>query len=273
MPTKVTGLSQSSRQGLTLAMLGTLARRRRYLAVSVLSWIVIVVLTILLVIPQINSILTTTSAIAEKDGVLADKTAYSTALAALSVEEMTRQTTIVNAALPQQKPVLPLLYSVDKIALQSQVAVSNFEVSPGLVGTTSGKLETTSITSSISPDILALPLKMDVSGAFESLNVFFKALDDVVPFIQVNSVDFATADKGDGIATRSAQYSAQVELSSLYAKPKSEVTGPAQIRPLTAQETALLDRLSRAYEARQADALAQSALVATSSGRLNIFAQ
>lgn len=231
-------------------------------------------LTVGVVIPQVQRIYVRLQEIKATETTLAEKRSYLQGLESLNEAEIARANTVLSVALPQEKPVLPLLFSVDRLATTAQVSLSNFQISPGLLGSSSATLDTAnSSLSSISPGLASLPLQMDVAGAFENLSTFFKSLDGVVPFIQINSIQFASAQQGT-TATTSAQYTAQVELSSLYLKSKPAVETTQTITQLSAQDISLIDQLAVADAQRQSDSQQQSALStqASSSGtRTDLF--
>jgi hypothetical protein len=112
---------------------------------------------------------------------------------------------------------------------------------------------------------------MSVAGGFDALSGFFQSLDNVVPFIQINSIDFSStlADPATK-ATASAQYSAEVSLSSLYLKSAIQPGTLTSIAPLTPNDLALIDRLTLANQQREADTVAVSPVTEASSSA-NLF--
>lgn len=258
---------------LTFPVLLAMARRRRYMTVSVISWVVILILSVAVVVPAVQQIVTKMESITEVEAKIAEQQAKVDGLERLNSGEIDQANTVLEGALPREKPVLPLLYSLDRLATSAQVSVSNFQISPGLLGTESGKLDTSSTTNAISPSISALPLKMNVAGGFENLSKFFKSLDDVVPFIQVNSIKFQSqsTDKKAVVASGSAQYEADVDLSSLYLKQAISDELKGNVVPLSEADKALLDKLSGAFAQHQSDSVSQAQMNSTGSGRTNLF--
>jgi Tfp pilus assembly protein PilO len=271
MATKVLTEPTAKKTELTFPVLLATARRRRYMTVSVISWVIIAILAIAVVVPAVQQIVTQMQSINEVEMKIAQQQTKVDGLEKLNGAEIDQANTVLEGALPREKPVLPLLYSLDRLAVGAQVSVSNFQISPGLLGTESGKLDTGTVGNSISPNISALPLKMNVAGGFENLSAFFKSLDNVVPFIQVNSIKFQSADTDKKPATASAQYRADVDLSSLYLKqsPSGELTG--NVAPLNEGDKALLDKLSISFAEHQNDSALQATQNATASGRTNLF--
>ncbi len=244
-----------------------LAKRRRYFSISLIAWLSIIVLLVLVVVPAVQSILAIRQELMTAQDELDTKQRLISSLDALDTTDITRANNVLSAALPVEKPVLPVLYSIDRLATNALVSVANFQVSPGLLGTGSAKLTAAATTvSPISPLLATLPLKMNVSGGFTNLSTFFQSLDNVVPFIQINSIQFSTDAKASE-ATTSAEYSAEVALSSLYLKNAFTGGKVTSVVQLTPREVALLDRLTKANEERLADSVnAAIPVMASSSG-------
>ncbi|MEP7167388.1 MAG: hypothetical protein ABI758_05410 [Candidatus Woesebacteria bacterium] len=249
------------------------ARRRRFFAISALSWVIMLILAITVVVPQVQQILARRSEIALVQAEVDKNQTFINSLESLDTSDLTRANTVLSASLPQEKPVLPFLYSLNRLAAGAQVSVSDFEISPGLLGTSSGTLDNARAASTIDPQLAALPLRMNVAGGFENLSTFFKSLDFVLPLIQITSIQFASVQKTTSTtstASGSAQYTAKVDLSSLYMKSKPVVGEETTIANLSPADTALLEKLTSSYTQREADN-AQQSVEASASGRTNLF--
>lgn len=245
-------------------------RRRRFLTISIISWIAMTVLTIAVIVPQVQKILETRSEMATVQEKLDADTSFVTSLQALNSSDISKANVVLSASLPQEKPVLPLLYSLNRLAASAQVSVSEFEISPGLLGTGSGKLDDSRAGSTIDPQLAALPLRMNVAGGFENLSTFFKSLDFVLPLIQIRSIEFSTDRRDASTATSSAQYNAKVELSTLYMKAKPPTGVETTIANLSQSDLALIEKLSSSFAQREADNAAQ-VVEASAAGRTNLF--
>ncbi len=251
----------------SMSSIMAIAKRRRYFTISILSWVAILALIALVLVPAVQSILAIQKDLETASAELTKKQQLITGLSTLDANELQRANTILAAALPIEKPVLPVLYSIDRLATEATVSVSNFQVSPGLLGTSSGKLSEAAQVSKISPQIATLPLKMGVSGGFGNLSTFFQSLDNVVPFIQINSIQFSSeVGQTAATSTESATYTAEVSLSSLYLKSALAKGTVTSVAPLNTAEKDLLQRLTLANEATLADsAKAGAPIIATSS--------
>jgi len=263
MPTTVPFQKKIASFDFSYTAILAMAKRRRYFTISIFSWLVILILAAVILVPSIQTILEARAELSTAAAELDTKQQLITSLQSLDTQDIARANKVLAAALPIEKPVLPVLYSVDRLAAQAQVSVSDFQVSPGLLGTSSGKLETqVSDASLISPKLATLPLKMNVAGGFDSLSKFFQSLDNVVPFIQINSIEFSTDNLPTSVSSpqqtqssSSAQYSAEVALSSLYLKSALPSGDVKSIVPLNSKELSLLDRLTIANNQREQDTL------------------
>jgi hypothetical protein len=245
-------------------------RRRRFLTISIISWAAMAALAVAVVVPQVQKILAIRSEMDTVQTKLDADQSFVTSLQALNSSDVARANVVLSATLPQEKPVLPLLYSLNRLAASAQVSVSEFEITPGLLGTGSGKLDDSRTGSTIDPQLAALPLRMNVAGPFDNLSSFFKSLDFVLPLIQIRSIEFSTTKRDASTATNSAQYSANVELSTLYMKSKPPTGVETTISDLSQSDLALIEKLSSSYAQREADNAAQ-VTEASSAGRTNLF--
>lgn len=246
-------------------------RRRTFFALSIVSWIIILILTLAVLVPRISQTLALRAhVVALRDDIAKKQTQLAT-LASLTQSQIVRDQEVLRGVLPQEKPVLPLLYSLDRLAIASQVSVSNFTISPGLLGTGSAKLDANVTPTTISPILLALPLKMNVTGQFENLRSFFTSLDSVVPFIQVDSIEFGVVQSTTApVVASSSAYTADVKLSTLYIG--RALKGDGDIVLFTKDQQDLLSQLTQAYTQRETDAANERAGIASPSGKTNLFA-
>lgn len=256
----------------TKALIAT-ARKRRFFTLSIISWLTIALLSVVVLLPAVQSILTSMSELSEKQE---DLDTLRTQVESLSTvdESIERQRiAILQAALPAEKPVLPLLYSLDKLAIQSQVGISNFQVSPGELSSLTKEGSRTE--STLAPGVFSLPLQMQVSGTFANLNSFFKQLDTIVPLVRITTIEFEGADTStteSASASGSAVYQANVTMESLFVSIAPTANGVVSSN-LTPEHLALIERLTAAYSERQTDVALQTVSISTGSATRNIFSQ
>ncbi len=246
-------------------------RRRKFLTYSIVAWVVMVLCTIVFIVPSSTALRTSYRLLSEEKEKISIQQQQIETLEQLSLDDVRREHDVLSGVLPEEKPVLPLLYSLDRLAIGASVSVSNFSLSPGILGSGSGKIDESAQKTTISPLLLALPLKMQVEGSFDNLRTFFSSLDSVVPFIQVDTIAFRTsAASTTPAASAGAQYSAEVELSSLFvAKAPS---GQGEVTARTSEQMQLLEKLKIAYAQRESDAKSEFVGISSPSGRTNLFA-
>lgn len=240
--------SKSFLSKVTISSIILYMRRHTYLTVAIVSWAVMIVLTLVFVIPQIQQISTQRSQIAVVEKKLADMVAKVQTLQALNPEELQAQRVLLQTVLPSQKPVTPLISSLEKLASDAGVSLKNFELSPGNVATDSSKpgLQVLAVKGLIQ-GVGALPLKLEVQGEFSQMNVFFQSLDTVVPLVNVKTIDFTQLTQNVSSLLANTQYKASVELESLYALPEAGTgkVDPNAVLPIvSAQERLLIASLS-----------------------------
>lgn len=228
---------------LSAASLVPYLKRHRYLTVALASWVVMVALTVVFVMPQLQRISTNAANLKTEEQKFNDLKAKVTFLRSLNRSEVDANNKILQDVLPAYKPVLPLISSMEQLAGEAGVALKSMELNPGSVATEGGKLDTGSSQKSAIPGVYGLPLKLEVQGTFVSMNTFFKSLDRLLPLVNVKNIQFAAGSSAGG---GEAQYKATVELESLYIAgtdiPKVAIT--AQLPQLTAGDKKLIASLS-----------------------------
>lgn len=242
MPTQ----TKSPLANLTLSSIILYLRRRTFLTVAIVSWSVMALLAVAVVLPQIRLISAHTENLGVEEKKLAELQARSRFLLTLDTTVLASQQTMLQQVLPSQKPVTPLISSVERLAENAGVALLGYELSPGTVATQGAEVSTgKAIIKSIVPEVGSLPLKLDVQGAFGQMNTFFKSLDLLVPLVNVKGIDFTVLSQTKGAAPESVQYKASVELDSLYALPESlKLTPNPVLVAFTNNEQLLIASLS-----------------------------
>lgn len=262
---------------LTLEHILIMARRRRFLTYSVIALSVCAILLLFFILPSVNSILESRREIVTKEEELASVLETVNKLSTLDRQEIQASIKILETTLPPEKPVVPLLYSLDRLATQAQVSIADFEVNPGSLSTNSADIDLESKQESpLAPNVYSLPLEVDVSGTFENMNNFFRLLDNVIPLMRVASITFGGSDSTTKVASESGMFQAQVKLESLYTIPKTtQVVDAKTLTVLTPEDRKALDTLSAAYQTYLVDLSNQTAGTGgtTSTGRTDLFTQ
>lgn len=250
-------------------------KRHTYLTVAVASWGVMGILTLGVLIPQINLISDHNQKLTIEEKKLSDLQTRSTFLTSLNSQELTDEASVLQKVLPSQKPVMPLISSIEKLASDANVSLQSFELTPGVVATEGAtpSLQTMLPVKGIVEGVGPLPLKMEVQGGFAQMNTFFKTLDVLIPLINVRTIEFTVLSQNRSALDPTTRYKATIELDSLYALPGSGKIDPSPVlTALNTQERSLMASLSAAVSNQPQLGQMTFAPVATSSSqRQTIF--
>lgn len=216
-------------------------RRRTYLTVAIVSGAVMVLLTVLVVLPQINLIIAHNQNLNTEEKKLADLQTRSAFLRSLNVATLSDEQKVFENVLPGEKPVTPLISSIERLANDAGVSLLSYELSPGRVATAGAQTAPeTVVVKSLVEGVGALPLKMDVQGGFVQMNTFFKSLDLLIPLVNVKTINFTVLSQTKSGPVENIQYKASVELDALYALP---TTGRPSASPILTAFTSAQQRL------------------------------
>lgn len=221
-------------------------RMHRYLAAAVLSWFMIAGLIFLGYIPLIQKINDTSAQIADQTQMFNTVKSQVDFLQALSPDQLKNQLSVLNATLPSVKPVLPLITSIQNIAVQSGLNYGALELSPGKVSTSSAQSTLEVPQKSAFPGVYSLPLTFTIEGDFPSMNQYFKALDGSVPLLNVNSIAFAVSAQTQGVT----RFKATVDLEALYIQPIPSTTS-LTLTPFSLSDNQLVASLSAEIASQQ----------------------
>lgn len=251
-------------------------RQRRYFLAAALSWVIMVMLTFSVLVPQLQEITyvrerhdTETKALAQ----LRNKVQF---LASFDVDAFKKQNERMNTVLPSSKPFLPLLFSLKQLAQEKDVIFSGLEWSIGLVASDSAEPKADA---QVAPkgkqaqeagnteSLAKMSLELKVLGTTEKLNGYFDAMTRITPVVEID--DVALAPK---FQIQVGLYEASLKLSSFYApltSLRSVVLGDRPLPQLSEKEKGYVQRLTEYTVYMEDTADVQDA---TSSGRENIFA-
>lgn len=269
MPQTTKPTIESTLSSLTFDEIIHAIRRRKFLVLSILSWITMAALFVGVIIPQVRAIFQVFSDMKTQETALNDLKTKSDFLSGLDPTELQTQLSLMQAALPAAKPVVPLLSTIQSIAGESVVSINNFQLSPGDVATQSAGSTKTNIAALV-PGVLTLPLKMEVSGDFATINSFFQHLDVVVPLLNVSSIQFSPYTLSKTATTSAGLYRASVQLQSLYIQ--QDTTKDTPLTPLTSTEQQLLQTISQSVASYSGQQVVQITPIGSGSAtRTDIF--
>lgn len=143
------------------------------------------------VIPQLKDIFIIRTAIADLTKTLEVLDQKYQALTSMSDSELNSMVSMVESALPSDKPIFQALEVVQSQAFEYGLAVDSFDFSPGSVATESAtaKTKNTKQTSGVS----SLDLEVTLMGSFENLLQFVKALENSGPLAEVQGFSVSSA--------------------------------------------------------------------------------
>lgn len=104
---------------------------------------------------------------------------------------------LVNEALPSKKPLLEFLTSLNSIAVVNNIAVTNFEINPGIIATDAAQI---SQTSKVKGPVDNLELNLEIEGTFDELQAFLLDIEKISPFTTITTLSLgkgtSAADRG-----------------------------------------------------------------------------
>lgn len=152
---------------------------------------IIVIGVLVGLIPQIKDIVTIRASIDELSKTLDSLDAKYQALTSMSDAELNSMVSMVESALPSDKPIFQALEVVQSQAFEYGLVVDSFDFSPGSVASESAsvKQKSTKQASGIS----FLDLEVTLMGTFENLLQFVKALENSGPLTEVQGFSVSSA--------------------------------------------------------------------------------
>lgn len=172
-------LQKSSTQPTNLRLLWV---TRRSFVISLLMIIGVAVLVFSFIIPQFNEAL---AKYADWQAAVKKEEQLQKKLQELSDKEVSpdfQYESIVNQALPDRKPLMELIQSLDSLSRETGVIIEQFTLEPGLVATQSAQAGASTAKDG------ALELEFTVSGTFSQLNDFMSRIEQVTPFTTLSKL-------------------------------------------------------------------------------------
>lgn len=170
---------------------------RRYATLAGAIVAVAVLLLLVVVIPQVQSIFTNATKLQQANKTAAELNQKVDQLRNLPQSVLLQASDEINSVLPSKKPLLELLTSYSEIAREAGVQFSDVSISPGRIATesasttpaaTSGRAQRVAPTRRASTDYDQLDLSMKVSGDLDSINLFLQRIEQIAPITTVTSM-------------------------------------------------------------------------------------
>ncbi len=107
------------------------------------------------------------------------------------------QVELVNSALPSKKPLLELLTSLQSITSVNSVTISDFELSPGDIATSSAVAEAKAVRK-VRGSIDQLTISLSIEGAEANVRQFLTQLEKITPFTTITQLSVERVEaRGD----------------------------------------------------------------------------
>lgn len=180
--------------------------------------LVILILSVAVIYPQTQSTLEAWQDW-EKNRKLASTLGQKTnQLELLPQTEVFAQADNINRSLPSRKPLVELLTSLNAVAGQSGVSLSEFSLAPGLIASDSATFsEAAAKTSSKKIDYDSMEIAMKVTGNLQEINSFITGLENMAPFSTLTNLRLSEYVAEANQRTRvTDDFEAELEVTSFF---------------------------------------------------------
>lgn len=195
----------------------TMLRSRRYLVLSVVSWLIMVLLLVLVVIPRIQMVLTLRSSSNASKLALEKLQDKATFLESFKNSEFDTLNSKVQRILPSNKPFLQMLATLEQLSSEQGVYFAGLDVNPGVIATESAAIAAKDAKDGIS----TLGLELTIFGSSTQISGFMDKIPSIAPALDVKT--FSSTVRTGNLATQAttggaeAIYEANISLASLFA--------------------------------------------------------
>lgn len=205
---------------------------RRYLMMSIGAAVVTVLLLVIGIIPQVQTIFELQGKTVSQQGKVEKLEVKVTQLEEILSPEVIAQIEKVDLLLPSKKPLLELLTSLNQVAGQSQVTFTGIELSPGSIASDSTAVagdrpSRGSVGTGGSADADTLEIELKVQGSLDQLNQFFALVEKTAPVSTIMSLSLSPQSQGGVFSDQAVEivgdiYEAEVKVATAYfTKPVS----------------------------------------------------
>lgn len=218
-----------------------IASTRRYMVESVALFLGVVFILIFAIIPQFQAFFSIREKINDEKPVVEKLEAKLANLDSVEISPQFAQAEIVNQALPSKKPLLELLTSLQSSAQKANIAIVNFEVSPGELASSSGKSKNGK---PLSTDYDFLELDVEIQGTFADVQTFFDQVEKFVPFTSISSINVETpALTQDQVKNSEELITASLTTRTYYFTKSIQSTVESPLPNLKDKDIAILEQL------------------------------
>lgn len=218
---------------------------RKSLAIAVSLAAFSVILVVFAIVPQFQEILKLNTELQKEKPRLEKLQQKLVELENVQFSPEFSQKEIVDFALPSKKPLLELLTSLNTIAVDNKVSISEFSLNPGLIATSAAEMEALSKNKSISDDgVDELQVEMVINGSFADVGSFLIDLEKISPFTTVKQLALSSQKSGDDFGTQADDMQAKITSSSYFFVQSVSAAVEAPLPTLNQREQEVLQELT-----------------------------
>jgi len=191
--------------------------------------VVTVIFAFLLINPRIKDILDLNKSIKDLENKVANVDRKLSILSSLDSNSLLSQVTEAEKALPSQKDIPGLLSSLDRLAQETGVSITSFQVVPG---------EITATSSAKAIGAESLPFKMSVSGSYEGVKSFLSKAVNSNRTLRIRSVAISAKSQAG-----QSSVSASLDMEAFYQVISRIIFAPSERLPdITVEEQKALEK-------------------------------
>ncbi|HUS59766.1 MAG TPA: hypothetical protein VMX76_00050 [Nevskiaceae bacterium] len=154
-------------------------------------FLVVAIIGLAFLKPKITGIFQLRKQIAKDKNTLAQLTQKINALEGLDEKELEIKIEKVLKALPSEKNIAGLLYTLKILSQETEVGLKDIQVSPGELSTRSAQPETKS-----ESGLPLLSFSLIVEGESEKARNFFDRIETIMPLMKIRGIGMAQSDEG-----------------------------------------------------------------------------
>ena len=166
---------------------------RKYLAISISCIVAATFFLIFLAYPRISELKNLNKKISSENKKLEKYQAKIRDLSQITKLKEFQNKRAINAVLPSHKPLLELLNNLNKIAKNNQIALENFDLSPGEIASQGAEIAEIQSRNKTSYD--SMEINFTAKGQLENLDNFLKDTERMSPITSIKNISLKRKEK------------------------------------------------------------------------------
>lgn len=217
---------------------------RKSLGIAIGLFVVSAALLVFAIIPQFQETLALNSELEKEKPRLENLQQKLVELENVQFDPDFLQKEVVEAALPSKKPLLELLTSLNTIAVDNGVSITEFSLNPGLIASDAAELNNQQARKIQSEGVDTLKVEMIVSGTFDSVGDFLIDLEKISPFTTVTQLGLTSRNRGDDFGAQASDMQAKITSESYFFTQSVSAAVEAPLPSLSSREQEVLQELT-----------------------------